>query len=171
MPHGPLQIGGVASKAKTRLSDLKGATVKSIAIVALAAVMLGACVPDDEASIERSPGAADRPAVTPAAPSGPVCHQGQCETSVSGTGSRVVDLEIKGGGFCTITSTVRGNTNGYGGTNFIVQMVHPNLGLWANEITSAGTYQTIERFQQGSGAVVVEVDAEGSWTVAADCRG
>lgn len=141
-----------------------------VTVLALAAVVLsGGCVVDDETAPQRGSFTAPVPTAAPAVPQ---CAPGACKTSVSGTGQRVVDLSIRGGGFCTITSTVRGNSSDYGGgTNFIVTMVDPDWSLWANEITAAGTFQTSERFERGSGSVAVEVDAEGSWTVTADCRG
>lgn len=100
-------------------------------------------------------------------------------TSVTGSGSRVVDLEIAGGGLCTITMTVTGNVDESFGvaveSNFFVEQVDPPSfdPLWVfGMLVEEGTWEKAVRFDPvESGAVTLEVTAEGDWTIESDCRG
>ena len=95
------------------------------------------------------------------------------ETSVSGTGQKVVDLKIDGGGFCVITSEVSGNSDPEYDfeTNFAVELVDPGYDVWTNEIADSGSWKTSARFEEGNGYVTLEITAEGSWTISSACRG
>ncbi|MYC84094.1 MAG: hypothetical protein F4X18_01060 [Acidimicrobiia bacterium] len=99
-------------------------------------------------------------------------------TRVEGIGTRVVDLEIAGGGLCTITMTVTDNIDDSFDmaieTNFIVEQVDPPALdiLWALEIAAEGTWEKAVRFDPVErGAVTLEVTAEGDWVIESDCRG
>ncbi|MYB46033.1 MAG: hypothetical protein F4X74_14020 [Acidimicrobiia bacterium] len=99
-------------------------------------------------------------------------------TRVAGSGTRVVDLEIAGGGLCTITMTVTDNIDDSFDmaieTNFIVEQVDPPAldVLWALEIAAEGTWEKAVRFDPvESGAVTLQVTAEGDWVIESDCRG
>lgn len=100
-------------------------------------------------------------------------------TSVTGSGSRVVDLEIAGGGLCTITMTVTDNIDESFGlaveANFFVEQVDPPSfdPLWVLGIlVEEGTWEKAVRFDPvESGAVTLQVEAEGDWTIESDCRG
>ena len=99
-------------------------------------------------------------------------------TRVSGTGTRVADVEIVGGGLCTITMTVEDNVDSSFGTdiesNFAITQVDPPGGfdaLWVNAITKSGTWEKAVRYEVGSGWVTVQVEAEGDWVIESDCRG
>ena len=99
-------------------------------------------------------------------------------TRVEGSGTRVVDLEIAGGGLCTITMTVTDNIDDSFDmaieTNFIVEQVDPPAldTLWALEIAAEGTWEKAVRFDPVErGAVTLEVTADGDWVIESDCRG
>ena len=71
-------------------------------------------------------------------------------TSVSGSGQRVADLEIVGGGLCTMAMTVEENIDDSFGanidSNFAVTQVDPPGGfdsLWVNVIAASGTWRRL----------------------------
>ena len=90
-------------------------------------------------------------------------------TSVSGSGNRVVDLPINGGGLCVFTATIANNVRDGFEELFHVDIVFPEQKYWLFEFVSEGTYQTTATIQSNS--VILEIDAVGSWTVTSDCRG
>ena len=100
-------------------------------------------------------------------------------TSVTGSGSRVVDLEIAGAGLCTITATVTNNVDESFSvaveSNFFVEQVDPPSfdPLWVfGMLVEEGTWEKAVRFDPvESGAVTLQVEAEGDWTIESDCRG
>ncbi len=91
-------------------------------------------------------------------------------TTISGTGNDVQTMRLADGVyFCE--SRVSGNTGRYGDENFIVKMIGRDAGfeVAANEIVSS--WSARKRIVVGSGlftfrgAIDVEVQAVGSWTV------
>ena len=99
--------------------------------------------------------------------------------NVSGSGQRVADLEIVGGGLCTMAMTVEENIDDSFGanidSNFAVTQVDPPGGfdsLWVNVIAASGTWEKAVRYERGDrGTVTVQVEAVGDWFIEADCRG
>ena len=98
---------------------------------------------------------------------------------VSGTGKRVVDVEIVGGGLCTMTMILEDNVDSSFGSdldsNFSVIEVDSPGGfdsLWVNVIAGSGTWEKAVRYEKvDRGTVTLEVEAVGDWVIESDCRG